>query len=259
MPEGPEAKYLELLIRKFALNKKLKNIVSNTKTTKQIPSSSKVVDTGSRGKIFWLKTKSYWVHLHMGLTGWLVFDEPKIYKYVLEFENGNIWLKDQRRFSRVDIFETEEDHNKALEKIGKCIFCKDFTLENFKEVIKSSKRNISSFLLDQSKFAGIGNYIRNDALYLAKVSPKRKTNTLTDKEIKDLYDAIMHIIYSSLETWMDTLDIKMPARLEKLAPKKLADPYEFYVYDRDIDPDGNKVKREKVAGRNTFWVPSVQK
>jgi hypothetical protein len=58
---------------------------------------------------------------------------------------------------------------------------------------------------------------------------------------------------------LDTLDIKLPARLEKLAPKKLADPYEFYVYDAEVDPEGNKVKKETIGGRHTFWVPSIQK
>ena len=258
MPEAPEAKYLELMLRKAVLGKKILKITSNTKTTKNLPKPSKVVDSGSRGKIFWLKTEDYWVHLHMGLTGWLTFWEPKIYKYVLHFDGIDVWLKDQRRFSRIDIFKTDTDHKKALGKIGTCIFCPDFTLEKFKELLGNGKRNISAFLLDQKKLAGVGNYIRNDALYIAGISPKRKINDLTDTEKKKLYEAIMFVIYSSLKTWLEDENIPIPSRLSKLAPKRLSVPYRMRVYDREVDQAGRKIKKEMFAGRKTFWVPEKQ-
>ena len=265
MPEGPEAKYLELMMRQEVLGMKFNKITSNTKTTKNIPSAAKIIDTGSKGKILWLKTKKYWVHLHMGLTGWLVFDKPRIYKYILHFrdqdgEKFDVYLADRRRFSRIDIFTTDKTHKNALNKIGICLFCSEFTVDKFKELMGNSKRNISAFLLDQKKFAGIGNYIRNDALYIAKISPKRKLHQLNDQEINKLYQAIKFIVYSSLYTWLKDDKIPIPAYIKKLAPKKLNVPYQMKVYDQEFDPSGREVKFIKnYAGRRTFYVPSIQK
>lgn len=261
MPEAPEIKYLELLLRNKVLGKVLSNITSNTKTTRKLPSASKVIDTGSVGKILWLQTNKYYVHLHMGLTGWLVFEKPKIYKYVLHFGNDiDVYIRDQRRFSKLDIYETKEQHQEALAKLGRCIFCKDFTFEYFDEVLGDSKRNISAFLLDQKNLAGIGNYIRNEALYIAHLSPKRKIDTLSKNDREKLYHAIMFVIYSNLYEWLDEGGLKVPVRLKKLAPKKLSVPYRMRVYDREVDNAGRRITFLKsYAGRKTFYVPDVQK
>ncbi|UJA21581.1 hypothetical protein HJD18_16060 [Thermoleophilia bacterium SCSIO 60948] len=45
-------------------------------------------------------------------------------------------------------------------------------------------REIGDVLLDQRVIAGIGNALRNEALYLSGVSPWRRTDTLTDDELE---------------------------------------------------------------------------
>lgn len=260
MPEGPEIKYLELMTNKIIINKQFTKITSNTKTTRNLPSKSKIINTGSKGKIMWIQTNKYYVHLHMGLTGWIVEEEPRIYKYILHFGNKKLWIQDQRRFSSVNIYITEEEHNKALNKTGLCTFCIDFTFDKFVETIRKYKRNISALLLDQKIFAGIGNYIRNDALYVSKISPKRNSKNLTDKELKKLYDSIRYVMYSNLFDWLELNDIKIPTNLQKISPTKLSVPYEMKVYGREKDNNGKTIKFIKnYAGRKTYYVPSIQK
>lgn len=264
MPEGPEAKYLELFLRNKILGYQFDKIVSNTKTIRKLPQKSKVIDTGCKGKILWLRTKDYWVHLHMGLSGWLVEEKPRIYKYVLYFKKGKqekvFYLSDRRRFSRIDIHQKLLDHNKSLEKLGICLFCPQFTLDNFLSQIGNSSRNVSAFLLDQTKIAGIGNYIRNDALYIARINPRRKLSTLSSTEIKKLYNAIKFIVFSNLLTWLDDENLKTPSLINKLSPKKVSVPYRMRVYGREVDQAGRKVKFVKsIAGRRTYFVPQIQK
>ncbi len=260
MPEGPEIKYLELLLNDLVYNKTFLNITSNTKTIKNIPSKSKVIDTGSKGKVLWLQTKHYYVHIRMGLTGWIVDQEPKIYKYILHFNGINLWLKDRRRFSSINIFLTKEDHIKELDKLGIDILTKDFTLDIFKEKVSNSKRNISALLLDQKIFSGIGNYIRNDVLYIAKILPQRNSKTLTNKEIEDLYNAIRFVSYSNIIDWLRSNSLKIPKEIKNSKPKNLLVPYEMFVYGKDKDKFNNKIKYDKsIAGRKTYYVTNIQK
>lgn len=258
MPEAPESKYLALKLKKLVLGKNFTKIISNTKTKRNLPNISKIIDINSKGKIIYIQTKDYYVHMHMGLTGWLIENKPRIYKYVLQFGRKKIYLQDQRRFSKIDIYD-KDDHEKELDKIGDCVFCKNFTLESFSNKIKKFKRNISSLLLDQNIFAGIGNYIRNEALYIARISPKRNSKDLNDNEIKKLYHAIKFVIYSNLFDWLKD-EIKIPPNLKKLAPKKLSIPYRMRVYARDKDNYGRKITFVKnMNGRKTFYVKSIQK
>lgn len=252
MPEGPEIYYLATYLKSKILKKTFTCIVSNTKTERDLPKKSVVVDVQSKGKIVWIKTKDYYVHLHMGISGWLVEDKPKIYKYVLEFGDLKIYLKDQRRFSSVDIFN-EKQHKKSLDELGTDILTKKFTLTVFKDALKDSSRNVSALLMDQSVFSGIGNYIRNDALYLSKIKPTRKVSDISDDEAETLYNKIRFVAFSNAIEWLKNDNLKIPKSLKSIAPKKLSIPYRFRIYERE--KIGNKkVKFSKVAGRNTYSV-----
>uniref|UniRef100_A0A6C0AD31 Formamidopyrimidine-DNA glycosylase catalytic domain-containing protein n=1 Tax=viral metagenome TaxID=1070528 RepID=A0A6C0AD31_9ZZZZ len=252
MPEGPEVFYLSNLMRSLILNKKITKIVSNTKTIRNLPNPAKIIDIGSKGKTLWIKTNKYYIHLHMGISGWLVEEKPKIYKYILEFGNKKIYLKDQRRFSRLDIF-TGIQHKKELDNLGIDVLTKDFTFEAFNEELNNCQRNISALLMDQKVFSGIGNYIRNDALYLAKISPKRKVCDITSKEAKTLYNKLKYIVFSNAIEWLKIDGINIPKYIDSIKPNKLSIPYKFKIYGKE-KVGKYKVKNSIVAGRKTYSI-----
>ena len=68
----------------------------------------------------------------------------------------------------------EKEHLKFSNSLGVDILTDKFTLEYFSKIIKSKNKNICSLILDQKYFAGLGNYIKNDALYLSRIHPNRK-------------------------------------------------------------------------------------
>ena len=259
MPEGPEACILANYLRYSIKNKNFTSITSNTKTTRNLPKESKVLDVYSKGKVIIIKTEDYYIHIHLGITGWLLDDKPKIYKYILHFENRDFYLGDTRRFSSIKILNNEEDNNKELNKTGVDILSENFTIEYFKNKIKSKKANICAVLLDQKIFAGLGNYIKNDALYLAKISPKRKTNAIEDQELDLLFEKIKFVTFSNLYDWFDSYELKVPKKIKELKPEKIKKNYKFYVYNREKDNKGNPVTYIKnLCGRRTFYVESIQ-
>ena len=260
MPEGPELYYLSQELKHKLKNQYFDNIVSNTKSTVILPKKSKIKDIYSYGKNLILETEDYILLVHLGITGWLQIEKPKIYKYILEFSKTTYYLNDRRRFSKLMLFENSTELEKYLEKFGVDILSPQFTLEYFENIIKSKKKLLCNLLLDQSYFAGLGNYIKNDALYLSKIHPDKKSNNMSENQIKDLYQNILIISYSNVFTHLENANLKIPSKLKKYKPNKLYVPYNFFVYEQEYDKKGNKVIYLKNhCGRRTFYVKSIQK
>jgi formamidopyrimidine-DNA glycosylase len=264
MPEGPEIKYIKEVCFTYLLNHELVNIKSNSKTVLKLPKKSKLIDVQSKGKLLILIFKDYYFHIHFGLTGWLVFENPDYPKYELTFKKGDkeitAYIDDSRRFSKLKFLD-EDKHQISLRKLGIDIFDKEFTLDFFKEQIEKVDKKIVAFLLEQNKFCGIGNYIKNESLYIAKIDPFSNTSDLDDADIKNLYDSIRFCAFSNfMELVKENKELKLDKneinRLKKEV--KLEIPYKYRVYQQETDPKGNKVIKKDIAGRQTFYVKEIQ-
>ena len=112
---------------------------------------------------------------------------------------------------------------------------------------------IADVLLNQKVLAGVGNYIRADALYLSKISPYRRIKDLSDKEITILLKNIKKVITRSY-------NCQLKIALGEYDYKRMTSCYKFYVYSRKTTAKGEKVDHAKMKNdRTIWWVPSVQK
>lgn len=259
MPEGPEIRYQKELIEPYIINKMLTKITALSKKRVYIPNKSKILDVGNHGKLLWIRTKDYYVHIHFGMTGWTyINNEPEYTKYILDIGKNKIYIDSMRKFTKINIYK-KAAHDAKINKLGIDILKEEFTYDKFHELISTRNIMITKFLLDQDKIAGIGNYQKSDALYLARIHPDAKTGDLNDSQIKKLYTAIKYVAFSSLLTWFKKNKIKVPPDINKIKPKRTKVPYDFIVYDKEEDPDGNKVVKEEIGGRSTFYVKKLQK
>ena len=135
----------------------------------------------------------YFYALHsMRLTGrWQENEDEYCRWYIETDEKDFVWFRDPRRFATIEFTNDEKVLQAALDKLGPDILTTDFKLETFKSLVeKHGKKNITAFLMNQSIMSGIGNYIKAEALYYARISPKRKTGDLNDQEIERLCEGI---------------------------------------------------------------------
>lgn len=118
---------------------------------------------------------------------------------------------------------------------------------------------IGNVLINQKIVSGIGNYLRADSLWMAKISPHRK--------IKDLSDDELVIIFKSIRTlvWSD-YNYKLAVKLKFIRKNfKTAQYYgrDFFIYYYEDDIYGNKVKKEEMyegsQKRFIYWCPDIQK
>ena len=66
----------------------------------------------------------------------------------------------------------------------------DLSLEDFRRLIAQQRAAVKSYLLDQSRIAGIGNAYIHDILFMARIHPLRRLESLAPAEVDGLYQAI---------------------------------------------------------------------
>lgn len=234
----------------------------------------KVKKVDSRGKFMWFelydpsnKENKWYVWNTFGLTGmWSLF-EAKFNRAVLTFKNNSAaYFSDMRNFGTIKFTQDKKALDKKLAELSPD-FLKDddFDLSN----ITKYKIPIVKILMDQKRVgSGLGNYLVAEILYRAGISPHRSGNSLTSKEISNLTYWIKYVVKLSYVDNHIGYMVNLEGESNKIKKKdyhpeiKLDDPtFEFMVYRKKVDPLGNKVKAEKIAGseRTTYWVPSVQK
>jgi formamidopyrimidine-DNA glycosylase len=89
--------------------------------------------------------------------------------------------------------------HKLVGKLGLSPLDKKFTLTYFKILLGKKGGNIKDFLLDQKNIAGIGNVYVQDPLFEARIHPKRKIKSLTDKETEALYRSLQSMLKTSIK------------------------------------------------------------
>jgi formamidopyrimidine-DNA glycosylase len=177
-------------------------------------------------------------------------------------DQGSLYYYDVLSFGTLKVIQGIEELNKKLKLIGPDIMEHDTTLEVFTNQLlkpKNLDKAIGIVIMNQKVISGIGNYLRADILYLSKISPFRKVNKLSNKEIEEIFKN------SKILTWGD-YDIKTARKLKIITKEtKMPADYDrmFFVYSYDEDIHGHKIiKKELFEGsqkRYIYYVPDVQK
>ncbi len=271
MTEGPEAKYLANYISKRFLGKRLRNmkiLAGRYKThgppygfksfLKQLRGSIsiKLVDVWSTGKVIFLMFDSGYVLVaKMGMVGWFYSaDDAPLYKneahVVFDFEGEKqLIFADFRNFGTLTFTNNAKELWEEMAYIAPDII--DAKMEDILKRVSTIKptSRIEDVLMDQNGLvSGIGNIIKSEALYEAKVSPKRHFGSLKPAELKAVIEAARKYARRVLRV-LETAEIHSD---KYVALQK--------IYQRTEDPQGRRVHSYKSAhGRTTFWVPDVQK
>jgi formamidopyrimidine-DNA glycosylase len=268
MPEGPEILFFSIFLKQKFLNYKISEIKAHTTNNITIPEDleGRIVDITCKGKTLWFMitsshpNKYYYLHIHLGLSGWIMFKDATNIKYSFNLESGdkkyNLYIEDKTKLSDMCIYNVEDHNFITINKLGTNIYKKGFTLRHFTKKIQGCKMLLAAFLLKQEIFCGIGNYIKNEVLYLCNLDVKIKTNELTDENIRDLYKNILFVAYSCLIEQLRNSNIEkiLPDEYKENIPDILEVPYEYKIYKRNYTSDGKKVKKIKVSGRDTYYV-----
>jgi len=274
MPELPEVETIRMQLEKYILGARIKKLEIRNKKYNLDPKhiiGQKIIGIRRFAKQLSIDLyNNYSIMIHVKMTGQLIYRGPKLKinnlskkviggldgkhtHVVFHLDNGDLYYNDVRQFGWIKIVNSEKilSDKHAPEPL------KDLTLEYFSSLLSKSKRNIKVLLMDQSKIGGIGNIYANDALWLAKINPKRSSNLLNNQETKLLFDSIEKVLKSGLK-------FGGSSESSFVTPDGKEGEYQnhtlVYGHQGELCKYCKKTKFEKffLGGRGTYWCKLCQ-
>ena len=174
---------------------------------------------------------------------------PRFTKIHLFFDDGGeLVMTNARRLGRI-LLRKDPLNESPLNKLGFDPLLNPPTTRSFEKMLQRRSAIIKSLLLDQSFSAGVGNWIADEVLYQAGIDPRRRADSLSNEEAKQLHRALKSVI--------------------KIAVKANADstcyPRYWLFHERwgkregATTARGERIAHTIIAGRTTAWVPTAQR
>lgn len=267
MPEILEAEEARRLIAARALGRRIAEVDApdawflkrglTPRALRDALPGRRLVEARRRGKLILLDTSGVGrartpgpvVALHLGMSGRILIDgeaagdplryatnreDPTWHRVTLRFaDGGSLALRDPRRLGAVEL-DPDED------RLGPDAF--DLDLAHLRAVLAASRAPLKATLMDQSRIAGLGNLLTDEALWRAGLDPARRADSLTADEVRALHRTIRTTLRTLQRRGGSHTGDHMDARLPGgLCPR-----------------DGTPLVIRQVGGRTTYSCPQHQ-
>jgi formamidopyrimidine-DNA glycosylase len=274
MPEGPEVNIIKDGLNHAIKNKVILdiNLPTGSKFLKKTPDGYnefkaelplKCLEVKSKGKlIYFVFEKGWYLMCRLLMSGgWFLKAATKHNHCQMIYKNkedtDSIWFVDPRHFGTLKWTNDKKILDAVLDDIGPDFLNQKITEEEYLEKMKNKKngkRKISTVMMDQSVFSGIGNYLKSEILYQAKVAPNSVVGNIPDDILKNILKITLEKIKRSYKAGGASIRDYSDIRGHEGEYS-----FTFAVYMRKKDHLGNKIIAEKTKdGRTSHWVPEIQ-
>jgi formamidopyrimidine-DNA glycosylase len=276
MPELPEVETARSLIADQALHRRIVAVddsdtyVTRPHTPGQLRDAlvgRSLTAARRRGKSIWIETSGLDgsaapgpdLGVHLGMSGSVVVTtpggeatdagepqpawrniagarpgKPQWNRFTMEFaDGGRLVLFDKRRLGRVRLSPDIGALGPDAEEV---------TPEQFRSLLSKGTIAVKARLLDQSKIAGVGNLLADEALWQARISPAAPVGSLRPEEVDRLYRALQATLKSAA--------VHGGAHTGEIIP--------FRHQGARCPRDGAEMKHGTVGGRSTWWCSREQ-
>jgi formamidopyrimidine-DNA glycosylase len=160
--------------------------------------------------------------------------KPEWDRFTIEFaDGGRLALFDKRRLGRVRL-------NPDVGALGPD--AEEITEDEFRRMLSKGTIAVKARLLDQSKIAGVGNLLADEALWQARISPAAPVNTLGPGDADRLYQALQAALKSAAaHGGVHTGEVIPFRHAGARCPR-----------------DGAEMRHGTVGGRSTWWCSREQ-
>ncbi|MCS6778564.1 MAG: bifunctional DNA-formamidopyrimidine glycosylase/DNA-(apurinic or apyrimidinic site) lyase [Geminicoccaceae bacterium] len=216
-----------------------------------------------RGKFILATLDDGWtLLLHLGMSGRLVLDGAPRGPHehlTFRFEDGStLRFVDPRRFGMLDLWPHERlAEHPQLRALGVEPLAPEFDGPRLEGLLRGRRTPLKSALMDQRLLVGIGNIYANEALFRARLSPRRLAGSIGPTRAARLVRAIRETLEAAIAKGGTSLRDYVQANGELGNFQN-----DFAVYERAGAPCpacGRPIRRIVQAGRATYFCPRCQR
>ena len=271
MPELPEVETTVRGLARYLEGERLEHVTLHRPDMRfpfpegfvQRLTGARVTGLGRRAKYGLIYTdRALTMVFHLGMSGRWRIDPETIGKHdhlVLETAGHRFALCDPRRFGFVDLVPAE-----ALEAwppfaaMGPEPLGPGLTAAHLRQDFAGRRQAVKLLLLDQRIVAGLGNIYVCEALFRARIDPRKAAGKISNPALERLVAAIREVLVEAIEAGGSSLrDFARPDGQLGYFSKR------FDVYDREGEPcrrgDGGAIRRITQGGRGTWFCLRCQK
>ena len=271
MPEGPEIKRAADAIAKVIVNQPITEIFfafENLKPFETTLAKSTIVAVEPRGKALLTRFDNQLnIYSHNQLYGkWMV---RKAHSYPNTNRQLRLAIHTPKKsallYSASDI-EVLPDADlwlhPFLSRIGPDVLDPETTVEEVaaRFIDKTFyRRRLTTLLLDQRFLSGLGNYLRSEILFAARVHPSLRPVDCTVEQIDALAEMAIALPRQSYETGGITNDLERVAMLKEQGLTR--SNYRYFVFSRASKPCyqcGTTIVKDRTGGRRYYYCPTCQ-
>ena len=157
---------------------------------------------------------------------------------------------------------SEIENHPFLSKLGPDILSQGLQPETLQAALQAKKhrrRRLATLYLDQHFLAGIGNYLRSEILFVARLHPQLRPMDCTDEQLRSLAEASIAIAHQSYKCKGITNDLDLANQLK--AKGATYRDYRYWVFGRSDRPCyvcATAIVKEIFSNRRVYICPRCQ-
>ena len=281
MPELPEVEVLARHLDSALRGKTIRAVVihrpKSTRPTRAQTMRGKLVGARFKGvtrraKYLLFKMKPsgrepFMLLGHLGMTGRMYLQPaktalPKHAAVSFGLGRHTFVFEDTRYFGRMTLDKS------PLDNLGPEPLSAGFSGSTLRESLRRTTQAIKPKLLDQSLLAGVGNIYASEALFRARISPRKMGRRLSAAQCDGLAEAIREVLAEAIECGSTVpLDFAGQGARDGLfyygsAPNAAGYEERLRVYDREGEPCGQcgaPIRKIVQAARSTYYCAKCQR
>jgi len=276
MPELPEVETVRTSLEPKLVGRRFEEVeILDSRLTRPVDPAEvaaelmgeRVAAVGRRGKYLIVRFESGLVLLiHLRMTGTLAHSQngsvsggasPSHVRAVVRLDDGSdVVYRDVRRFGTWIVLRADELDAYLAARLGREPLDRSFSASKLAERLTGRRAPIKAALLDQRTLAGVGNIYADEALWRARIDPRRAAGELDPAEIRALHRGLRRALEAGIARQGATLrDYRTP---DGAAGEM---QHEFRVYGRSGEPCprcGTPIEKTRIGGRGTWFCPGCQ-
>jgi formamidopyrimidine-DNA glycosylase len=269
MPELPEVEAVRRRLQRECLGARIEAVTvqrpgslapQSPESLRRVCHGSTIIEADRRAKHLFLHLDNgHSMHIHLRMTGnvYVLPDHrlrPARARVIFALADGRALIFDDPRcLGRVHVHRTAALAD-ALPPLGPEPLEGAFSRRFFVDSARASRSPAKLFLMDQSKVAGLGNIYAAEALYEARIDPRKPIGSISVRRLGALHEAIRNVLHVAIPCCERAYS--KPGQFIE------ADEYPMAVYGREGLPCprcATPVARIPQGGRSTYFCPRCQR